>query len=249
MSRQEIPFLLYPKGVNLMGIAGEMERLAKEVVSSYESRILEVGIIIDNTYRILEEFKTKRNEMSTELKETLAKEESLRKKDFDNMMGDILSHQEEREKQVRDLLKAFLEEQKEIAEIIKKSLAEGEKIRINDFKKVLQDIQARHKAREKEVSMMLKEFQKEHEEMAESLRSLLDKGEAIRIKDFKEMGKNIRARQMEREKEVRERLNELRKERQDMASQWHKLSDAMAKKRTERLKGGESRGKEETAKV
>ena len=69
-----------------MGIADDMKRLAKEIVSSYESRISEVGIIIDNTHRILEDFKTKRNEMSNQLKEILAKEESLRKKDFDSMM-------------------------------------------------------------------------------------------------------------------------------------------------------------------
>ncbi|MDI6776896.1 MAG: hypothetical protein QMD03_06600, partial [Syntrophales bacterium] len=166
------PYLRGYKGVNLMGIADDMKRLAKEVVSSYESRISEVGIIIDNTHQILEEFKTKRNEMGSQLKETLAREESLRKKDFDNLMKDILSRQDEREKEVRYLLKTFLEEQKEIAETIKKNLAEGENVRISDFKKMLQDIQARHKAGENEVRMMLMEFQKEHNEMVESLRSL-----------------------------------------------------------------------------
>jgi hypothetical protein len=122
-------------------------------------------------------------------------------------------------------------------------------VRINDFKKMLEDIQARHKAREKEVSMMLKEFQKEHKEMAESLRSLLDKGEAIRIKDFKEMLKNIRSRQIEREEEVRKRLDEFRKERQDMVSEWCELTVVMAKKRSDSLKGGEFRKKEKVINV
>jgi len=232
-----------------MGIADEMKRVAQEIASSYESRISEVGIIIDNTHRVLEDFKTKRNEMSTELKETLAREGSLRKKDFDNMMKDILSRQDEREKQVRGLLTTFLEEQKEMAQTIKKNLSEGEKVRIDDFKKMLQDIQARQRARENEVSMMLKEFQKEYKEMAESLHSLLHKGEAIRIKDFKEMLKNIKSRQIEREKEVRVRLDEFRKEREDMASQWHTITNLMAKKRADRLKGGESKEREEVAKV
>jgi len=228
-----------------MGIADDIKGLTEEVVFSYESRISEVGIIIDNTYRILEEFKTKRNEMSNQLKENLAKEGSLRKKDFDSMMVEILSRQDEREKQVKDLLRTFLEEQKEAAQTIKKNLAEGEKVRINDFKKILQDIQARQKGGENEVNMMLKEFQKEHKEMAESLRTLLDKGEAIRANDFKEMIKNIRSRQIERTNEVREKLDEFRKERQEMASKWHKLTIAMAKKRADSLKGGESREKEE----
>jgi hypothetical protein len=235
-----------------MGIADDIKGLTNEVVFSYESRISEVGIIIDNTYRILEEFKTKRNEMSNQLKENLAKEGSLRKKDFDSMMVEILSRQDEREKQVKGLLRTFLEEQKEAAQTIKKNLAEGEKVRIIDFKKILQDIQARQKGGENEVNMMLKEFQKEHKEMAESLRTILDKGEAIRIKDFKEMIKNIRSRQIERINEVREKLDEFRKERQEfrkerqeMASEWQKLTIAMAKKRADSLKGGESREKEE----
>jgi len=232
-----------------MGIADDMKRLAKEIISSYESRISEVGIIIDNTHQILEDFKTKRNEMSNQLKEILAKEESLRKKDFDSMMEEILSHQEGREKQVRDLLRTFLEEQKEMAQTIKKNLSEGEKVRVNDFKKMLQDIQARHKAGENEVRMMLMEFQKEHKEMAESLRSLLDKGEAIRIKDFKEMLNNIRSRQVKREEEVRKKLDEFRKERQDMVSEWRELTVVMAKKRSDRLKGGEIRKKEKVINV
>lgn len=232
-----------------MLIAEEIRKVAEEIVSSYQSRIFTVATIIDNTHQFLEDFKTKRNEMSNQLKETLAKEESLRKKDFNNMMRDILSHQDEREKQVKNLLKTFFDEQKEIAEIIKKSLAEGEKVRIGDFKKMLEDIQARQKARENEVGMTLREFQKEYEEMAESLRSLLDKGETIRIKEFKAMLKDIRSRQIERANEVRTRLDEFRKERQDMASHWHKTTEIMAKKRADSLKGDESREKEEVTKV
>ena len=232
-----------------MGIAEDMKRIAEDLVFSYQSRISTVSTIIENTNQLLEDFKTRRNEMSNHLKETLAKEESLRKKDFDKMMNNILSHQDEREKEVKDLLKTFFEEQKEIAEVIKKNLAKGEKVRIDDFKKMLQDIQARQKARENEVKTVLMEFQKEYKEMAESLRSLLNKGEAVRIKDFKEMVKNIRTRQTERTNEVRARLDEFREERQDVASHWHNLTVAMAKKRAERLKGGENREKEDVSKV
>ena len=224
-----------------MAVVEDMKRVAEEIVSSYQSRISTVATIIDNTHQILDDFKIKRNEISNQLKETLARGESLRKKDFDSMMQEILFHQDEREKEVRDLLKSFFEEQKEVAEIIKKSLTGAEKIRIDDFKKMLQDIQAKQRTRENEVSVTLKEFQTEYKEMAESLRSLLDKREAMRIKDFKEMLNYIRAGQSEREKEVRNKLDESRKERQD---EWNKLTIVMAEKRVE---GGEVREKEEVA--
>lgn len=231
-----------------MGIAEDMKRIAEDLVFSYQSRISTVSTIIDNTNQLLEDFKTKRNEMSNYLKETLAKEGSLRKKDFDNMMEDILTHQDERERQVKELLKTFFKEQKEIAEIIKKNLAEGKKVSIDDFKKMLVDIQVKQKVRENEVKTVLKEFQEEYKETAESLRSLLNKGEAIRIKDFKEMLNYIRARQAERTNAVREKFNEFRKGREDLASHWHKVTSTMAKKGTDSLKGGETT-KEEVARV
>jgi len=227
-----------------MAVVEDMKRVAEEIVSSYQSRISTVATIIDNTHQILDDFKIKRNEISNQLKETLARGESLRKKDFDSMMQEILFHQDEREKEVRDLLKSFFEEQKEVAEIIKKSLTGAEKIRIDDFKKMLQDIQAKQRARENEVSVMLKEFQTEYKEMAESLRSLLDKREAIRIKDFKDVMGNIRSRQIGRAIEVRTRLDEFRKERQDGLLEWNKLTIVMAGKR---VGGGEVREKEEVA--
>ncbi|MCG2725134.1 MAG: hypothetical protein L6420_02555 [Elusimicrobia bacterium] len=245
MVSQEIPPSHLKKVKNLkskiMKIAEDMKRVAEEIVSSYQSRISTVAMIVDDTRQLLEDFKTRRNEMSDQLKDILSKEESLRKKDFDDMMQDILSHQDEREKEVRNLLKTFFEEQKEIAEVIKKSLTGTEKVRIDDFRKMLQDIQVRQKAREDEIRTRLEAFQEEYKEMAESLHSLLNKGEAIRIKDFKEMVKNIRIRQSEREEEIRKKLDEFRKEHFAMASHWHKITDS--------LKGSETEEKKEVAKV
>ena len=232
-----------------MGVTEDMRKVTEKIVSSYQARISTVAAIIDDAHQILEDFKTKRDEMSSQLKETLAKEEHLRKKDFDNTIEGIFSYQDEEEKQVRDLLKTFFEEQKEIAQTLKKNLMGGEKVKIDEFKKSLKDIQVRQKARENEVTVRLKEFQKEHKEMAEALRSLLNKGEAIHIKDFKKMVKDIRVRQTEREEGVRKRLDEFRKERRDMASHWHNLTVAMDKKKAGSMKGGEGEEKGELARA
>jgi len=232
-----------------MGIAKDMKKVAQEITYSYQARISTVAAIIDDTHLLLEDFRNRRNEMSSQLKETLAREESLRRKDFDNMINDILVAQDEREKQVKNLLKTFFQEQREIAETIRKNLSEGQRVRIDEFKKILQDIQVKQKARENEVNTTLREFQKEYKEMAESLRSLLDKGEAIRIKDFKDTIKNIRIRQIGRANEVKTRMDESKKERQNTASQWHNLTVAMAEKRTSGLEGGETGEKQKVANV
>ncbi len=90
-----------------MQIANDMKRIPEELVSSYESRIANVAMIIDNTHKIIENFRNIRNDMSNHLKERLAKEEFLRKKDFDNMIKDVILMQDRREEEVRDLLKTF----------------------------------------------------------------------------------------------------------------------------------------------
>ena len=85
-----------------------------------------------------------------------------------------------------------------------------------------------------ELIIRLKEFQREYNEISDSMRSLLDKGEVIRIKDFKEMLEKIRARQVGREK-VGERFmcnGDLQ------VSRYGRLKPSVT------LKGGESIGKE-----
>jgi len=219
-----------------MQIADDMKRITEEIVSSYESRIANVAMIIDNTHKIIDNFRNIRDDMSNHLKERLAKEESLRKKDFDNMIKNVLLMQDTREEEVRDLLKTFLEEQKEMAEIIKKQLSDGNKVRLEDFKSLLDSIRTRQTQRGNEVNIMLTKFHEEYEEMTRSLNELLRKGEAVRIQDFKLMLKDIHTKQMNRSNEVREKLNEFRKEREEMELEWKKLCIIMANKQNTNLK-------------
>ncbi len=182
-----------------MRVSEDMRGFVQEIISSYESRISMVGTIINDTYRILEDFKSNTNIMSEQLKNNLASETFLRKKDFENMMGDVFAEQEEKEKEIKDLLRNFLDEQREIAEIIKGEMADDKKAGVDNLKKVVEYIQTRQKAQEEELIIRLKEFQKEYNEISDSMRSLLDKGEVIQIKDFKEMLKKIRSRPVRNE--------------------------------------------------
>jgi hypothetical protein len=208
----------------------EMRKLTEEIVSSYESRISAVCTIVDNTHQLLDDFSEKRSGMSMQLKETLAHGKSLRKKDFDSMMKDILGPQETMENETRNLLKTYLDEQKEAARIIRENLekhkeggVKGEADGIEDFRKVITDIQASQKTREKEVREMLASFRNDHKMLAESLRSLLEKGTAIRIRDVKIMLENIRSKRMQWREEIKQTANN-----------WSEFASSMAVKRAER---------------
>ncbi|MBU4350852.1 hypothetical protein L6250_00735 [Candidatus Parcubacteria bacterium] len=156
----------------------DLKNLAEDIVASYNARVKVVGEIVEDTHEILDGFKKKREEMSGNLREILAKFESLRKKDFNAMMQDILATQQKREENVKKMLADFREEEVGMAERLKSLLKKGEEVRLVDFKKTLVHIQEDQKIREtdttervkteltvmqEEVSKMLGVFKKERE--------------------------------------------------------------------------------------
>ncbi|MEW6410763.1 MAG: hypothetical protein AB1488_11775 [Nitrospirota bacterium] len=214
----------------------DLKNVVEDIVTSYEARVKNIGAIFDATPLILGEFqeslfntRQEREKINTQLRDILAKNESLRRKDFDHMMQGILSTQDAREKEVRNLLNSYLNEQKEMTQVLrerlgrfKDSLARGENQRIKEFQEMIKDIVAKQDKRKEEVTSKLKEFQEKQQVLTSRLRELLSKGRELRIKDFKSMLKEFKAQhkerlahQEERKKEVRHLLGEFKKKRRD----------------------------------
>jgi len=158
-----------------------LKNLAEDIIASYDTRVRVVGEIVEDTHQMLDGFKEKRQEMSDNLQEVLAKSESLRKKDFSAMMQDILLTQHTREENVKKMLADFREEETRVAERLKELLKRGEELRLADFKKTLVRIRQDQAAREantgervraelatmqSEVHKMLESFKKEREAAA-----------------------------------------------------------------------------------
>jgi len=215
-------------------ISNGMKNIVDNIVSSYEARIQSIGTLFDTTHQILLGFqdslldtKQEREKLNAELRESLTKNESLRRKDFDNMMQGIISTQNEREKEVRNLLSSYLNEQKEMARALREnlerfrdSLAKGEARRVKEFQEMIKKILVKQDERKDEVTFKLKEFKKEQQVLASRLKELLAKGRGPRIKDLKRMLNEFRgqyeerlARQEERKREVRHLLCERKKGR------------------------------------
>ncbi len=170
-------------------------KIAKDIVASYEARIKVVQATVEDTRRLLEEFREKRERMGQELKEALSKHESLRKKDFDKMMGDILITQSEREENVKKMLADFQEQEMQVVENLREMLKKGEKLRLKDFKKTLAKIREEQEIREKETPTRV--------------------GEEL----------------IQMQSEVREMLENFKREREKVASEWKTMTAVMAKKR------------------
>jgi hypothetical protein len=203
----------------------DLKNAAKNVVSSYETRIESVGAMFDTAHQILEDFqeafldnKEEGRKINTELRDILSRNEHLRKKDFDSMTQGVLSAQEEREAEVKSSLKGYLDQQMEMARALREDLAEfkdalakGDVRRVKEFQEMTKGILADQDARKEEVSSKLREFQKEQQEMAKGLKALLAKGRSLRIKDLKEMLQEFRAQHKERLAQQIERGREVNK--------------------------------------
>ena len=133
--------------------------------------------------------------MSQELKEALSQHESLRKKDFDKMMEDILIAQKTREENTKQMLADFQEEEMKVVEGLRGMLKRGENLRLKDFKKALTQIRKEQEIRQKETPGRI------NVELA-AMRS-----------------------------EVQEMLENFKKERERVASEWKEMTTSMNQKR------------------
>jgi len=154
--------------------------LAQEIVSLYDKIVDRVAALKEETKQTVEEFKEEQKKLRESLKEKLAKGESLRKKDFDLLIKDIIEKRKQREQDVTGMIEQFKKEEEEMAKGLRQLLNKGEEVRIKDFKKMLARIRARQEERKpeveeltktaghikEEVANMLGEFKKEREEIA-----------------------------------------------------------------------------------
>ena len=141
-------------------------------------------------------------------------------------------------KQEREKLKAEL----------RANLAKSESLRKKDFDSMMQGILSAQEEKEKEVRDLLKNYLNGQREMAHALRDnlaeikgALGKGEAVRVKEFQGIIKEILARQDERKDEVTSRLKDFQNAQQEMAK---RLKELLAKGRELRIKDLKSMLKE-----
>lgn len=190
----------------------DLKNAVDDILSYYETSIHSMGSIFEGPHLILNEFqeslldtREETERVNTQLRDILAKNEHLRRRDFDHMMEGILLAQDEREKEVRDLLGTYLREQKEMAQDLRErlksfriSLGEGDGQRVREFREMVSEILARQDERKEEVASRIKEFQQEQKTLRLRLKELLAKGRELRIKDVKLMLREFRAQRKER---------------------------------------------------
>ena len=237
MSRQEKPLLTgdhTKREIKTMPLATEKENILENLISSYESRIQSIEVFFEAAGQIFQDFqesllstRAEREKINSQLRESLARNGSLRKKDFDRMMGAISSHLDESEQEVRQLSHKYLNEQTKLVQQLreglrafKDALTKGQAQEVRELQTLIKEILSKQDESKNEVTSKLKEFQQGQQQTSKMLKELLAKGEEIRIRDFKEMLAEFEkqreqriACQEQRRREVRDMLGKFKVKR------------------------------------
>ena len=125
-------------------------------------------------------------------------------------------------KDTHQMLKGFHTEHKEMSAALRAELAKGEQGRLKDFKAMMSDIEKTLADLTKNVSNMIKGFQKDHKAMAGELEAGLEQGETERLKDFQKMMSDIQKGIKEIETFVANKLKEFDDAHADMSEELKK---------------------------
>lgn len=187
-----------------------MKETTNNITNLYEAGVKD---IVRNFQDSLIDNRDEREKVKIGLRESLAKNESLRRKDFDSMMKEILLTQDEKENEARHLLNSYLNEQEETVNTLKSHLTEvrdaldkGEAIRVKEYQEMLQRILDEQEERKTEVASKLKEFQQEQQKMIMGLKDLLARERGFRIKDLKSLLNEFKTQREERMIKYGERI-------------------------------------------
>jgi len=201
----------------------ELRVLANSVIDSYEMRVRTVNGLMEQAYGFLRSFQLELEEMIDRLRENLAKGESLRKKDFDRLMEDFTERRRSHQAKAEEVLGRFQEKEMQMIDRLRKIIVSGGRSNLKDMELIREDILKRQKERETSVIQTLKRIQVEQEELKTGIKRLLNKGEAVKIRDFKLMIKSLRVQQGERDTQLGRMLEDLDLARTRVQSQWQSV--------------------------
>ena len=207
-----------------MGTGEDLKALAHSILDSYEMRVRTVNGLMDQAYHFLKSFQMEVEDMIVRLRDNLAKAESLRKKDFDRMISDVMEQRGKCEEEAEQSLKLFQVQEEGMIGRLRKIILQGNRSGLEDIEAIKADISTRQKEREKDIIKALKRFQIEQEELRVALKNLLSKGEQVKVKDFKVMLRSLRAQQGERDAELGRMLEDFDVVRDRVQHQWQSVA-------------------------
>lgn len=209
-----------------MELPQEMKTVGLDMVNLYENRIEVVMGLIRETVRLIKDCSNEQEIMINQLKYTLSKINGLRKKDFDGLMEGILNRRKMLEKEAKEAVEQLWKEEGEKVIVLRNVLlGDG----IKNIESVKTNILLKQREAEKGLARILKELQREQEELNVALKRLLSKGELVRIKDVKAMVKAVNVLHREKGNGLDKMLEAFNGVNQEVTSTWERFFSAYEK--------------------
>jgi len=195
-----------------------------EIINSYQRRVEAISALTQQTVQILEDGRHQQDEIFGELRDILARTESLRKRDFDKMMEEIRGKRSQREKEVRQALEDFVRAERNMINELRQSLQRKENGTIDEFVAWKEKILESQQEREGTLTHLLRSYHLEQEELSATLRNLLRKGRRVRTRQFKDMIKGLRAYRTCKEGSIGNMLRELEEADKQVNTIWQQVT-------------------------
>src|SRR5216684_7727725 len=174
----------------------KVKALPAEIADFYDAIVEKVAALQLNAHQTIASVKKEQDELASQLQQNLARGESLRKADFQKLMGEVIEKRKAREKEVMEMLAQFQREEQALAQGLKTLFGDGKQVRLHDFKRFIAEAKRATEARKEEVeeiiqaSMAIRKsaeetiarFREEREEMAKSWKELAEEMQKKRAK-------------------------------------------------------------------
>jgi DNA polymerase III delta prime subunit len=220
-----------------------MKDMVLDLINSYEHRVVTVESLINSAYETTVDsdeglslaYETGQK-LRAEIRETLVRNCSLRRKDFDAFASKVFSsidtkkmEIENQRKLTREILKAYLGRQKELVTSLKEQLAKFslEGSNRDSLELILSDIKTSQKeegeqtfALLRDIQFRLKTFRQELADLNDNLQRILKRGELLKLEDLRQLQSTMaqerrKAERKERREDVERLLAHFSGERQE----------------------------------
>jgi hypothetical protein len=224
-----------------------MQELVLDLINSYEHRVDTVENLINNAFETgvdsdegLTLAYCHSQKLKEDLRETMVRNCSLRRKDFDASMSLVFNRVEQKKtaienerKQIRELLKAYLNRQKVLISALKDQLTNFSLGNTNkdSLELLLDDIKISQKEEGeqtfsllKDIQFRLKTFRLELADLNSNLERILERGELLKVEDLRQLRSTLaverrKAERKERREEVGILLAGFNRERLELTHQ------------------------------
>jgi len=215
-----------------METAESVKDILKEIVDSHEYKVNKINSLMGKACRLMVEQCTEQEEAITKLRDNFAKEKSLRKKDFDTIVGDILNQQRESMKSLIMLVDTSKSEAEKTVSLLRGFLGSFDGAgSIENFSQLRKQILDNQKESEHKVAEAMRKFDQDQEMLRTVLNKLFQKGETTTIRDLKLAMRSLNFAYTEDESELGKILKDLEDMRHEVTTRWQDVMSVTAGQR------------------